>query len=661
VVVAAGLVLATRDGGYASDDWYPAALFLLALLALVAAYAPPARAGRGGPAVLALGLYAAFCGWSYLSIAWAAVPADAWDAANRSLLYGIVMVIVGSHRWGRRETGALLALVALGLAALAIGTLVWGAGSPAGLFEGGRLAKPVGYVNATASLWLLGVWPALHLVCSRATRLPLRVAAAAAAAVLADMCLLAQSRGTVVAATVGLVVWTLLTPNRVRALGAAAGLAVLVAGGWSTIATVHASATRAELGSSLGQAAWVILASALAAAIAVALAAMASRRWPQLARRLDGIPQPGRRAAVGVAVVGLVAFVVATGNPVRWAGDTWRDFKTSGYTQVDRAGNRFEGSIGSSRYDFYRVALDEFVAHPVQGIGGDNFAVQYLQHRRNTEAGRYAHSFPLSLLSGLGLVGTLLFAAFAAFVLAAIRRARAAADPTVLAGAAAAAAAFAAWFSHGFVDWLWQFPALGVLAFALLAVAARTQPLEPPAPDPLDADVYRHEIEAAPRGRRLALGALAIAVAASLALPGIAADYTRSAYGAAASRPDAALAKLDRAAALNPASAEPLLARGVIAQRIGRTATARAAFVRAIAREPRNWFAQFELGLLDGALGRRAAAARELLTAHALNPRQLLVGDVMRAVRERRRIDVATVEGKLARQLSARLSATDPR
>jgi hypothetical protein len=40
---------------------------------------------------------------------------------------------------------------------------------------------------------------------------------------------------------------------------------------------------------------------------------------------------------------------------------------------------------------------------------------------------------------------------------------------------AALLSAFATWFVHAQVDWLWAFPALVMLAFALLGIAARAQ------------------------------------------------------------------------------------------------------------------------------------------------------------------------------------------
>ena len=84
-------------------------------------------------------------------------------------------------------------------------------------------------------------------------------------------------------------------------------------------------------------------------------------------------------------------------------------------------GNRFYQShfatVGSGRYDFWRVALDAFLAHPIGGLGQDNFDDYYVVHRRTTEEPAWTHSLEMRLLAHTGIVG---FALFAAFIVAAV-------------------------------------------------------------------------------------------------------------------------------------------------------------------------------------------------------------------------------------------------
>ena len=87
-----------------------------------------------------------------------------------------------------------------------------------------------------------------------------------------------------------------------------------------------------------------------------------------------------------------------------------------------------------------------------------------------------------------------------------------------------------------------------------------------------------------------------LAAAVSLAIPGIAARYTASAYEHFREDPRTALDRLERAADLNRLSDEPLIAQGVIQQRLGRPGRAVAPLRRAIERRPGNWFSHLELG-----------------------------------------------------------------
>ena len=163
LVVATGVILSIFDGGFTPTAWYAAALFLLCLLAVVTALEPAQRglpgAVRGG--LLAYGLFVLF---NYLSILWADAPGDAWDGANRALLYGLGLVLVATRPWSRQAGAAALAIAGFGIAAIALGVhLVAIFGAPLDLFLQGRLSEPTGYANAAASLTTLSLasspWP----------------------------------------------------------------------------------------------------------------------------------------------------------------------------------------------------------------------------------------------------------------------------------------------------------------------------------------------------------------------------------------------------------------------------------------------------------------------------------------------------------------------
>src|SRR5215213_8991854 len=182
--VVALVPLAAAGGGFEPKSWYPAALFAAGLLLVgvltLRAAAPPLVAG----AALAL---AAYAGWSYLSIAWASQKGDAWDGANRTLLYAVVFALFALWRVRGSVAAAILSLLVLGVAGLALVELLRAAGSadPAGFFFEGRFSSPATYQNANVALWTLALWPAVILASRREIPSPGRALLAAAAVVLA--------------------------------------------------------------------------------------------------------------------------------------------------------------------------------------------------------------------------------------------------------------------------------------------------------------------------------------------------------------------------------------------------------------------------------------------------------------------------------------------
>jgi tetratricopeptide (TPR) repeat protein len=645
ITFATGVVLSLFDGGYSLTAWYTAALFLLALLALVLTLEAPA--GPRLPPLIwgAVLSYAAFVALNYLSILWAAVPGDAWDGANRALVFGLAFALVASRRWPREVGLTALLLTGFGILVVAVGTLVSGAVSdPVSQFVGGRLSAPAGYANAAAALFLMGVFPLLYLAAARILSWPLRGLALGGATVLLQTALLTQSRGGAAAVAVAAVVFIVLVPQRWAALSCMA-----VAGGLTALqfGTLTDLTGIAGVGAFEDRLADVRATIAFSAIVATAIGALVALAGSRVAAPADSVRRAGGWGLAALAALTAVLAVAAIGNPASWAESRWDDFRSSGYSEVERGDNRFGGSLGSNRYDFYRVALAEFADHPVAGIGSENFLVPYLEQRRSHEAPHFPHSLAFRLLSQLGIVGTLLFLAFLSFALVAVARQLRRAGPVETGIAAAALAAFSVWFAQGLVDWLWAFTGLGIIAFAMLALAARSG-------DASDGG--------APAGNagsglgRVVLVAVTIVLAVSLALPGLAARYVSSAYESyAAGSVGVALDRLDQAAELDFLSAEPYAAKGVIAQRSGMPAVAAKAFEQSVEREPDNWFARLELGMSLAAAGKREAAVRQLLDARRLNPGLPVVGEVLQRVRRGRQVDPIAVEAELESRLTSKL------
>jgi O-antigen ligase len=647
--------LSASNGGFDGTTWYPGALIVLALVVIAAVTLPAARVPK--PVAIAVVALIAYAAWSYLSIGWSAQKGDAWDGANRSLLYALVFALFALWRPRARPAAALLIVYSLGVAAVGLVELLRAASAsdPSGLFSGGRFASPAGYMNANVALWFTAFWPCVALGSRRELRPWLRGLLVAAAVLLCGLAVLGQSRGWLFTAPVAVIAFVALVPGRARAVltlglvlaatGAVTGvlLDVYRADGTPGFESAVSSAVRA-----------LVVAALLAGAVAAMLATADRRARPS--RRREQAAGRALAVAAGVAVViGLVVFVAAKGSPFTVVSNGWHDFKTK--PSPYGGASRFSGSLGTNRYDFWRVASNQFADSPLTGDGADNFQEAYLAARRSDEAPRYPHSLELRTLGQTGLVGTALLgvgigAALWAAVLA-IRRRRGLGSVA----AAAGAASFAYWLIHGSIDWFWEFPALGGAAFALLGLAAGLLPR--PAGLPPEARVTRRGRAASATARRLRAGravaiGLALAALLSFAAPWLSEVEQNTAVGSWRTDAGDAFDTLDSAASLNPLSATPKLLAGSIALRLGRRADSERYFREAIARDPGDAYAHLELGALLAGRGSRAEAVATLERAARLDPRDDLTAGVLRRVRSGKKVDIAAVNRQLAAR-SARL------
>jgi hypothetical protein len=586
VVAGACLLAWAETGSIDAADWLLYAVLAALLLAVVAFAGAPARPPRA--ALGALGLLVAFAAWQALSIGWSALPSLARDDALLTLFYAVVLAIGLTVR-GAVDRGVVVAAVAAGSGGLAVATgaaLRFGSG-PAADFGDGRLAFPVTYTNGAAAMFLVGFWPALVLAARREVPLAARGAALAAAVATLSGWLVTQSKGGGIALVLSAVLVLVLSRDRLRLLvpGAIAGALV-----GSQFHRLTAAYTSADLRAAARDAGATLLWLAAAAAVAGLLYALADRRL-QLPPRWQPIVG---RAALVVAVLAVlavpVAFFASVEHPGRWADDKWRAFKHS--PSHETAATHF-GSLGSNRYDFWRVALHEFRHHPLAGIGDRGFGPAYLVERRSGETPVRAHSFELDALSELGIVGFLLLVgALAPLVVLA---ARGAWQGDLAATAGFATAAY--FLIHASADWIWTIPAVGLPFFVLLGTACARE-------------------EAELLSRRVASGVAVAAVALALlafAPPWLSARLSSHALEGSSSP----ASDLRWARRLDPLSVEPYFVQAQIAPT---PAAALAPLRRAAAKEPRSVDARFELALGYLRAHRPAAARRELRLALRLEP-----------------------------------------
>jgi O-antigen ligase len=634
--------------GYAASRWYPLTIFLFVLLAVclftLPRMAPPSRA-----TTIACIALIAFGVWSLLSILWAADQGAAWEGADRTLLYVAAFVLFAL--WPLRAKAAAIVLGAWTAWIVGLGVAtqlrIRNVANPDTLFDRERLYQPAGYVNAAAAVFLMAVPAALALASRREVPWWLRGCFAGGVVVLVDTALLAQSRGATIALPIVLGAYFLFVPGRVRSLVTAVPIAAGIA---ATATRVLDVADRILGGASVREAVagvpGAVLTAAIAVGVVVAVGGFAEGRLSlghaklQRAHRLIG----GLGLAAVVVATGAAA--VAIGNPLHRGDHLWKTFKNQTYDDITLNSSRLSQGLGGSRYDFYRVALDQFSDHPVIGIGADNYLQPYLRERNSAETPRYPHSLELRTLSQLGLVGTALLLGFLAAAAAALwpglRRGTTLARVTC----GAAAGVFAYWFVHGSGDWFFEYAGLAAPAFALLGVAVAVAPRRPGG-----------ERAGYPwlSGTRAIAGAGVVAVAAAFILvaPWLSARWVSYASNEWRSDPSAAFAHLRDAADANPLSDRPYLTGGVIATSMGDLARARGEFERALARDDGNAFTLLQLGAIASETGRRGTALIYLERARRLDPRDPVTATATAAVRRGRRVKVATMNRAILRRVES--------
>jgi len=497
----------------------------------------PRRALVAPAAIAALALL------SLASALWTDSIEQAVVEGNRLLVYaaGLALLVVLL----RSDRAAVVTFAAFTAAAIVVAGWVL-AGLLRGdqtLFLGGRLNKPLGYINGQASFFVLAFWPLLALAERRraAYATPLAGLGLAGATLCAGLTVLGQSRGAVLAAALSVLLVLALLPGRLRRIVALGVSAACLTPAMPALLDVYRDGASDDR---LSAAATALLLAAVGAGLLWAALVEFERRASISGMRL-------RRAVAGaVAVLALVAAVggVASAGRIHdFADRQYTAFVTLGGAQGEPTASRLATGAGN-RYDYWRVAVSAWREHPIAGVGAGGYDKPYFAQRTTSEDIRQPHSLPLQVLAELGIVGGALF--FVALVLIAVGTWRRIRDggraPLVVAGLGGVVA----WLVHTSVDWMHLLP--GLTGVALLGAAVL---LRPAARDEERTDAVP---VAAPRRPRFArfvpaiLVGIAITVAAlSLSRQGLSERYVERAQSALAGDPERALTEANRALRLD--------------------------------------------------------------------------------------------------------------
>jgi O-Antigen ligase len=608
------LILATTSqGAFAVSRWAPLALFALSVLfgALLV------RGGlmvRNRCAIAALAGIWGLAALSLLSMLWAGSAASSFQGGDRMLLYAVIATLPLVLPAPRRALAFAGWAITAGIGVIAVFVLIGLLIDGGPLFLAGRLNAPINYRNATALLFALAVLPCVVAAAARSYRRGVRAAALALATLCLGLVFLTQSRGILLGLGAGEIVILALGPDRVRRAWVSLVPLAIVAlsskwllrpfhafDGGSGFVSVHdiTVAARALL---------IATAASFALGLVIALFDAGVRaNSPQLSHL--------RRAArIGLALGGVVALVgigAAIGNPVTYLRQKWDQF--SSLQSTTPTSTRLL-TVGGQRYDLWRVAIKEFEAHPLLGVGTDNYASGYYRYRANDRNLDDPHSLLFAVLAENGAVGIALLLLFLGGIAGALWTGWRRLDDAARRPAVAAAATGAVLIGQSTVDWIWLIPGLTAIGiFSLGLAAAQAGTVTRPAPP-----VGRRSFPPSRVGRPAAAGAVALALFAVLALF-LSDAYIQRARSAIAD-PAAELSAARTAAVLDPWSVTPHYLEASALETSGDRPAAYAQLLDALALEPSNSATLGVLGDFE-ARGHRFALARSYYRrALALDP-----------------------------------------
>jgi O-Antigen ligase len=588
---------------------------------LIAAAVIYTQAGRPVYGMWSVGLLVAFAAMSAISVVWSVQPDSSWQDAGRMFAYSglfaaaVVLARSASDRWPAVLGGVILAAVVV--CSYALLTKVF----PADLGSNdpyARLQEPYGYWNATGLTAAMGIIGCMWLGARRSGHALLSTMAYPAMAIMWVTLMLAYSRGALAAVGVGLLLWFLLVPLRLR------GTAVLLVGALSGGLVVAwdfsrhalssenvALADRVNAGDQLGVLliAMLILATLTGLLINFSLA----RRAPSLSVR-RGVAA----VVLSILILGVIAFAGALAMSHRGLYGSVSHAVSSLTDPHAPVPSNTPGrltAIASVRARYWNEALKIFKDHQTLGAGAGGYATARLHYRTETLNVLQAHGYVVQTLADLGLVGlAITLALFVAWLTAAGRsthpfnrmwhswRWRAIDMPysAERVGLLSMLCLVVVFGVHSFADWTWYVPGNACVALLCAGWLAGRGPLLAK-----HQTVAEQSIWTASRPRHLAvfsvrqLGWLRVGIVLAVLLaallvawaqwqPQRSADASQQAIALVARNPAQARAAAQRAVDRNPLSIQALFTLSTVQRDTGQSALATTTLQRAVRLQPSN-------------------------------------------------------------------------
>jgi hypothetical protein len=463
-----------------------------------------------------------------------------------------------------------------------------------------RLSAPVDYINGTACLMLMGIWP-LVAFAERDRSPVLAGLGVGLASVEASLLVLTEARAVIPAMLGSAILLLALVPGRLARFWT---LAAVTAGAVLSLPWTLAAYSRRAASSPDGPSSSVVLHAGLAvlvASVAVGVLWGVVRRTAlrPLAPSVRRVP---RLAAICVLLATPVAILAVDHDPVRTVRTQWQHFTHLEVSQTSTA-PRFT-DIGGYRYDLWRVAFKEFEAHPLRGVGAGSYGLRYFQLRDNPQSVRQPHSIEFQMLAELGLPGLLALLVFIGGFGWALVRSRVA----DIGASVALGGTFLVWLIDTSVDWIYNMP--GLTGIALLSAGGLCA-----------VSVGGRRGAARLRAPWIAAVLTLIALGApSLVRQYVADERSDQAAAALTASPLTALRDTQSALRLDRSDLDTYYTRAAAYARLGNYDAARATLIEAVRIEPLNYVPWALLGDLATRRGDTAQASAAYGRARALDP-----------------------------------------
>jgi heme/copper-type cytochrome/quinol oxidase subunit 3 len=421
------------------------------------------------------GLLAVLVAVKGLSLTWSISPPETIKELLRSSMYLAAFVLAAASFSSRRLVGPFIDGMNIIVGAVAgYGVLqkTDPVDYPATTASGVRVGSTLEYANTVAVV--LGMGIALGLGRMTALRNPVaRGLYAALLLVLGVVLYFTFSRGGMLALGAGLLILFVLGERRLQIF--ANLLLVSLPLGWllwraQDLTTFFSYTSDEDLNAAEGTTFLIYL------VVAVIVAFLLQAGYAILLGRYELVPQ-ARRALAVVAVATALAGSSFLGYQVLSqqlveSGGLFGSF-AQGLEEPDQANERLTSLSSNSRGNYWRVAWEEWLEHPLTGTGAGTFQYTWLEHRPELSGVKQVHNVYLEQGTETGILAFLALMGFATLLAAYAARAawRATGERRVL--LAGLTGAVVVYLVSSALEWHWYIPPSTIFFFILAGVAVK--------------------------------------------------------------------------------------------------------------------------------------------------------------------------------------------